>query len=207
MLSIALVNLKGGSTKTTSAAYLLHALTESGLRVLGVDADPENCSLVRWSDLADWEIPVVGMPVKDMHRRLASITDGFDAVVIDTPPMESGRGIVTSAVRVASHIVIPMSPTPMDFDRLRAVLDLIDDVASLRSEPAVVAVLLTRVITNSASVDVYSSAAREMVPVLSARVARLERFAQSFGNAVEIALNTGYGDALLELLSLEAAVR
>lgn len=69
MLSIAIVNLKGGSTKTTSAAYLLHALAESGLSVLGVDADPENCSLVRWSDLARWEIPVVGMPVKDLHRR------------------------------------------------------------------------------------------------------------------------------------------
>ncbi|WP_287003563.1 ParA family protein, partial [Gordonia sp. UBA7860] len=55
MLCIAVVNLKGGSTKTTSAAYLLHALAESGLSVLGVDADPENCSLVRWSGLVhEW---------------------------------------------------------------------------------------------------------------------------------------------------------
>ncbi|ATD70109.1 ParA family protein [Gordonia sp. 1D] len=203
MLSIAVVNLKGGSTKTTSAAYLLHALAESGLSVLGVDADPENCSLVRWSDLASWEIPVVGMPVKDLHRRLSSIADGFDAVVIDTPPMESGRGIVTSAVRGASHIVVPMSPTPMDFDRLRAVLDLIDDIDPLRGQPAAVAVLLTRVITNSASVDVYRAAARDLVPVLSARVSRLERFAQAFGNPIENALNTGYGDALSELLGME----
>lgn len=202
MLSIAIVNLKGGSTKTTSAAYLLHALAESGLSVLGVDADPENCSLVRWSDLARWEIPVVGMPVKDLHRRLGSIADGFDAVVIDTPPMESGRGIVTSAVRAASHIVVPMSPTPMDFDRLRAVPDLIDDIDPLRNQPAVVAVLLTRVITNSASVDVYRAAANDLAPVLSARVARLERFAQTFGNQIENALNTGYGDALSELLAM-----
>ena len=203
MLSIAVVNLKGGSTKTTSAAYLLHALAESGLSVLGVDADPENCSLVRWSDLASWEIPVVGMPVKDLHRRLASIAGGFDAVVIDTPPMESGRGIVTSTVRAASHIVVPMSPTPMDFDRLRAVLDLIDDIDPLRNQPAAVAVLLTRVITNSASVDVYRAAANDLAPVLSARVARLERFAQAFGNQIENALNTGYGDALSELLAME----
>lgn len=203
MLSIAVVNLKGGSTKTTSAAYLLHALGESGLSVLGIDADPENCSLVRWSDLGGWSIPVVGMPVKDLHRRMASITDGFEAVVIDTPPMESGRGIVTSAVRAATHIVVPMTPTPMDFDRLRAVLDLIDDVAPLRNKPPIVAVLLTRVIANAASADAYSAAASSMAPVLSSRVARLERFAQSFGNEIVNALNTGYGDALPELLALD----
>lgn len=203
MLSIAVVNLKGGSTKTTSAAYFLHALAESGLKVLGVDADPENCSLVRWSDLASWSIPVVGLPVKNLHHRLESIADGFDAAVIDTPPMESGRGIVTSAVRAATHIVVPMSPTPMDFDRLRAVLDLVDDVTPLRSQPPAVAVLLTRVVTNSASGEVYSAAANELVPVLPARVARLERFAQAFGCAVENALNTAYGDALPQLLDVE----
>lgn len=101
MLCIAVVNLKGGSTKTTSAAYLLHALAESGLSVLGVDADPENCSLVRWSDLAEWATPVVGMPVKDLHRRLDAVSEGFDAVVIDTPPMESGR----EAQRVGSRLI------------------------------------------------------------------------------------------------------
>ncbi|OPX09361.1 ParA family protein [Gordonia sp. i37] len=207
MLCIAVVNLKGGSTKTTSAAYLLHALAESGLSVLGVDADPENCSLVRWSDLAEWATPVVGMPVKDLHRRLDAVSEGFEAVVIDTPPMESGRGIVTSAVRVATHIVIPMSPTPMDFDRLGAVLDLIDDVGPLRTAPPVVAALLTRVVTNSASGEVYRTAANELVPVLPARVARLERFAQAFGCPIDDALNTAYGDALTQLLDMEVAQR
>lgn len=205
MLVIAVVNLKGGSTKTTTAAYLLHALSESGLSTLGVDADPENESLLRWGELGDWSVPVIGLPVRDLHKRLDAVTRGIDAVVIDTPPMESAKGIVTSALRAATHVVIPMSPTPMDFDRLGSVLEVVADVESLRAEPCTPAVLLTRVITNAASGDVYAAAAAELTSVLPARVPRLELFAQSFGQPVTNALNTAYGDALGQLLAMEGA--
>lgn len=203
MLVIAVVNLKGGSTKTTTAAYLLHALAESDLSVLGVDADPENESLLRWGELAEWTVPVAGLPVRDLHKKLHALTRGRDAVVIDTPPMEAARGIVTSALRAATHIVIPMSPTPMEFDRLTAVLDVIADVNELREMPAITAVLLTRVVTGAASGDVYADAISQSVPVLGARVARLERFAQAFGQPIAGVLNTSYGDALGQLLALE----
>lgn len=202
MLVIAVVNLKGGSTKTTTAAYLLHALAESGLSILGVDADPENESLLRWGELAEWTAPVVGLPVRDLHKKLHALTRGIDAVVVDTPPMESAKGIVTSALRAATHVVIPMSPTPMEFDRLGSVLDLLADVEPLREAPAQAAVLLTRVVTGAASGDVYADAIAENVPVLDARVARLERYAQAFGQPIIDALNTSYGDALSQLLAL-----
>lgn len=202
MLVIAVVNLKGGSTKTTTAAYLLHGLAESGLSVLGIDADPENESLLRWSELGEWAVPVAGLPVRDLHKKLHALTRGMDAVVIDTPPMESAKGIVTSALRAATHVVIPLSPTPMDFDRLGAVLDLISDVEPLRETPAVTAALLTRVVTGAASGDVYADAISDSVQVLAARVGRLERFALAFGQPITSALNTAYGDALGQLLEL-----
>lgn len=204
MLVITVVNLKGGSTKTTTAAHLLHVLAESGLMVLGVDADPENESLLRWSELASWSLPVIGLPVRDLHRKLAAVTRGVDAVVIDTPPMESAKGIVASALRAASHVVVPMSPTPMDFDRLSAVLDVIADTSSLQETPAVTAVLLTRVVTGAVSGDVYAELAADQVPVLRPRVARLERFSQSFGQPITDALNTAYGDAIGQLLEMSA---
>ncbi len=50
-LTIVVANLKGGSTKkTTTAAFVLHALAEAGLPALGVDADGENESLLAWSE-------------------------------------------------------------------------------------------------------------------------------------------------------------
>lgn len=93
MLVFTVTNLKGGSTKTTTAAYLLHALHEAGLNVLGVDADGENESLLSWQTLGDWPFPVIGMPVNNLHKQLPGIANNkYDAVVIDTPPMKEQRG-------------------------------------------------------------------------------------------------------------------
>jgi chromosome partitioning protein len=58
---IAAVNLKGGTGKTTTAAFAAHVLAESGISVLVVDADPQG-SCQRWTDSAGWQIPVVMTP-------------------------------------------------------------------------------------------------------------------------------------------------
>ena len=121
VLTIVVANLKGGSAKTTTAAFILHALAESGLSVLGVDADGENESLLSWSEAGEWSIPVIGMPVTDLHRKLPGVAgDRYDAVVIDTPPMKERRGVVASAIRLATHVLVPMAPTGMEYAHPRA---------------------------------------------------------------------------------------
>lgn len=206
MLIITLANLKGGSTKTTSAAFIAHALHESGLRVLAVDADGENESLVSWSEAADWPFPVIGMPVRNLHHQLPGVAgDRYDAVVIDTPPLHEQRGIVMSASRLSTHIICPMAPSKMEYKRLTAMTDLLEDVKDLRDTPPVFAVLLTRTVASAASPEVFRQLITEDgVHVLKPHVARLERFAQAYGDPVVDAANTAYGDALEELLSLDA---
>lgn len=209
MITIAVLNLKGGTTKTTTAAYLLHALHESGLRAIGVDADGENDSLADWQADADWSVPVVGMAVNNLHKQLPGLVDDrYDAVVIDTPPMREHRNVVVSAARMATHVVVPMAPTAMEHKRLPAVLNLLDEVSALRSDgrPPLFAVLFTRTVANAASTKVYRELiTADGVTVLRPTVGRLERFAQAYGDPVRDAINTAYGDALTELLDLEAA--
>lgn len=85
MLKIAITNLKGGSAKTTSTAYLAHALGLQGRNVLVVDADPQGSAL-RWSEVGEWETPTIGLPVKDLHTRLPGIVpDSIYVVIIDSP--------------------------------------------------------------------------------------------------------------------------
>lgn len=207
MITIAVMNLKGGTTKTTTAAYLLHALHESGLRSLGVDADGENDSLADWQADADWPVPVVGMAVSNLHKQLPGlVSDRYDAVVIDTPPMREHRNVVVSAARLATHVVVPMAPTAMEHKRLPAILELLDEVGPLRpdGQPPIFAVLFTRTVPNAASTQVY----RELITddgitVLQTAVGRLERYAQAYGDTITNALNTAYGDALTELLDME----
>lgn len=205
MIVIAVMNLKGGSSKTTSAAFLAHALHEAGLRVLGVDADGENESLLQWQSLGEWPFPVIGMAVPNIHKQLPGIAnDRYDAVVIDTPPMKEQRNIVLSAARLATHVVCPLAPTSMEYGRLPAVRQLLADATDLRNgEKPIFSILFTRTVANASSTEVY----REVITaegdhVLKVPVGRKEKFAQAYGLPIENALSTAYGDAITELLDM-----
>jgi chromosome partitioning protein len=207
VISLAVINLKGGTGKTTSTAFFGHAFHEAGLRTLGVDADGENESLAEWQSLADWPFPVVGMAINNLHKQLPGVTgDRYDAVVIDTPPMKEQRGIVLSALRYATHAVIPVAPTPMEYARLPAVRQILEDAAELRPDgkPPVCAVLLTRCVAGAASTEVFRKQIEEFgMTVLRPQVNRLEKFSQAYGDPVNGASNTAYGDAVNELLDME----
>ncbi|MCD2191730.1 ParA family protein [Actinomycetospora soli] len=197
---LALVNLKGGTGKTTSAAFLAHALHERGRRVLLVDADPQGSAL-RWSEDAEvWPVATVALPTKRLHQRLDDVAGGrFDDVVIDTPPLEENAGIVNSVLRVASHVLVPVAPTPIEVERVGAVAEAVEDSAAVRREGEAprMALLLTRTVPNASSTGVY----REVLTtaghrVLPGEVRRVERFAQAWGDPITRAAATAYGDAL-----------
>lgn len=199
--TVVVTNLKGGTSKTTSAAFIAHALTERGRSVLVVDADPQGSAL-RWSEDADWTIPVIRLDSPKLHRTLPGVAgDRYDAIVIDTPPND--EGIVGAALRVATHVVIPMAPTPAEYERLPNVGELIESVAPFRNDDPVTAVLLTRAIANAASTRAYRELVRDDgFHVLRTEVRRLERFSQSMGAPVDRANASAYGDAVDELLTL-----
>jgi len=202
-LTIVVANLKGGSTKTTSAAFVLHALQEASMKTIGVDADGENESLLRWSEAGERTIPVIGLSVNDLHRKLPGIVgERYNAVVIDTPPMKERLGVVASAIRLATHVLVPMAPTAIEYGRLPAIREVVDDTAALRTgPPPELAVVFTRTVPNAASTEVYRQVIRDDgVRVLAPTVGRLERYAQAYGLPIANAAATAYGDIVAELL-------
>lgn len=204
MITVAVVNLKGGTGKTTTAAYVAHVLHESGLAVLLVDADSQ-ASAVHWAEAAGWPFPAVGLPTRTLHRDLPGIAGTrYDAVVIDTPPLEEQRGVVVSALRAATHVLTPCAPTPIEYERLAAVRAAVADVADLRPDGRlpVMAVLLTRTVPSAASTGVYRDLIAEDVPVLRVTIGNRQQFAQAYGQPITRASATGYGDVVTELLHL-----
>jgi chromosome partitioning protein len=186
MRVITVANLKGGSGKTTTAVFLSREWELQGRSVLLVDADPQGTAL-RWSEQAEWSVPTLALPVRDLHKRLRGITgDRYDLVVIDTPPLDEKAGIVYSALRAADTVVVTMAPTMAELDRLPDVWSAIEEVAPLRDGPALeVAVLLNRTVPNAASTDVI----RQQIAdgghtVLESTIPRREAFAQAFGAPV-----------------------
>jgi chromosome partitioning protein len=188
MLSIAFVNAKPGTGKTTSAVWLAHAFHEAGHGVLLVDADPAASSL-EWSDLAGgFPFRVAGLPVRDLHRRIPDFARPDDVVIIDSGQLEDHAGIARSALRFADEVVIPCAPTVVEISRTAPMRNEVEDINAGRPVPARCCILLNRTITGTNSI----TAAREALSaagfaVLGMTVPRLEIFAQSYGAPVDSA--------------------
>jgi chromosome partitioning protein len=180
-MRLAMISTKGGTGKTTSAVFTASVLHRQG-RTLAIDADPQG-SLLSWSSGGGLPFTVVSLPVKDIHRRLPDLASDYEHVVIDTPPGE--LGIIRSAVLAVPLVVVPVSATGLDIDRLRPTWDLLADLEPTHPLGLEVAVLLTKVRRGTRS----RREAREVLtelgyPILDTEIPLAESpYAVSFGAA------------------------
>jgi chromosome partitioning protein len=179
---LAFVNLKPGTGKTTSAVWLAHAFHERGLPVLLVDADPA-ASALEWSDLADgFPFRIVGMPSKEIHRRVPELARPGEVVVIDAPQMEDHKGIARSVLRLADELIIPVAPHGIEINRMAPVADEIEDIQPLRDRPARVSVLINRINRSSTThIETREDLTEDGWHVLTMMIPFVNRYSQSFG--------------------------
>lgn len=176
-MRIAIANLKGGTGKTTTAVHLAAGLTGDS-RTLLIDSDPQQSALA-WSETAgELGFPVIGLPVRDLHRRVPELATDYRHIVIDTPPADPA--IVRSALLCVEEVIVPLGPTPLDLDRLGATLDMVAEIEALN--PVRLRLLLTRVRRGTRSARETRAALQEIgMPVLDAEIPLLEAIGLSFG--------------------------
>ncbi len=142
---------------------------------------------------------MVSLPVRDLHRRLPQLADGYTHLVLDTPPGDPA--IVRSALMASEVALLPIPPSLMDLDRLRPTLELLAEVEPLNTLS--VQVLLTRVRRGTKSAKAARDVLAELgLPVLEAEIPLREGYATAFGLTPE---DLGeYEAALDELLGVRA---
>lgn len=183
-MKVAVTNLKGGTSKTTSAFFLAAAFAWRGKTLL-VDCDPQASSL-SWAESAEEDggslgFSVMGLPTRDVHRKLKGFEGDYEHIVLDTPPGE--LTIARSALLAADVALVAVQPTAMDLDRVMPTLELIAEVEPVND--LTFYVLLARVRRISREGRDARQAMEEMgFPVMQTEVPQLGFYSDAFGEVV-----------------------
>lgn len=113
MRTIAFINQKGGTGKSTLAACLAVAAKDAGERVFLIDMDPQK-SLTKWGHRRqEKDLPVEVVSPAKLPSVLTALARGHvSLVVIDTPATDSPAA--DAAMACADLCVIPARPTIFD---------------------------------------------------------------------------------------------
>jgi chromosome partitioning protein len=125
---ITIAQQKGGSGKTTLAANLAVSLSSKHkLKTTILDADPQG-SLGKWFIQRESRLKeknLIEMKTSSLwgvQYESNSLKDKTDIVIIDTPPKIDADG--RPAIQIADLILIPVSPSQVDFWATESIIDL-----------------------------------------------------------------------------------
>lgn len=175
---IAFLNQKGGVGKTTLTIHIATALALQGRRVLLVDADPQGSAL-DWADCRDGDplFPVIGLPIKTLHKDIPAHAQNYDDIIIDGAPRVNE--LARSAIMAADMVIIPVQPSPYDVWAAKEIVELLHEASAFK-ETQKSAFVINRKITNTAiGRDVSQALAEFELPVLKAAVSQRVIFAES----------------------------
>ncbi|EAO9548510.1 chromosome partitioning protein ParA [Salmonella enterica] len=120
---ISLLNGKGGVGKTTTSINIATSLSRAGHNVVVVDTDPQ-ASIGNWYEedkcLFDLTFAESEKEVYKVKKQLSS----YDYIIIDGAAAISA--ISSAAVMVSDLVLIPVTPSPLDFAASTAILAVIE---------------------------------------------------------------------------------
>lgn len=147
MATIAMCNLKGGTGKTTSSILIGEGLRRRGKTVSIIDLDPQG-SATEWADAASDENTPLGFDVIPGNARSIRRLPAADFIIIDCPP--GNAQLIDAAIAAADRVIIPVSPSSIEVDRMWDALELSGDT------PATV--LLTQAVLSTRSLAALEEA-------------------------------------------------
>lgn len=196
---ISVATLKGGVGKTTIAMNLGTCFHQMRLRVLLVDANPEQNSLSQWAAYAEQnghDVPaVVGIDGKRLRKELEKLGRGFDVVIVDSAP----AGVDARAAMVCADLVImPVTPGAQEVWTLDKTIAVLEEAQALRPE------IKARLLFNNAERTQLSTKAHQSlesvgVPLLSAVLRHRVTFGEAMASGQGVVTYEPQSDAAAEV--------
>lgn len=181
---ISVVNLKGGSGKTSTIINLGGVLREKGLKPLLIDCDPQQ-SATRWATQGGKDFPfhvapiVIGKHVRQFKDKLQQLTAEHKAnvVLFDTPPALANEALV--AALLSDVVMIPVGASPLDLWATEESLKVVKEVrAEVKGEKPKVVIIPSRLLPQTLLAREIKSVLKkfnELVgPSITSRIAMVE---------------------------------
>ncbi len=131
MSIISFSNLKGGVGKTTTAVHFIFWLaTMKSKSVAVIDADT-GASATAWIEAMNLDVSLHPISKADEIAELATeIEEDFDYVIIDSAGTDK-EGL-RSSLLVTNTVIIPISPSPLDFLQSESTIKIIHQTQRAR---------------------------------------------------------------------------
>lgn len=202
---IAILNSKGGAGKSTISSNVARCLQMMGKNVLIADSDPQG-TLRDWrqADHEDIQPSVVGVDRPTLHKDLPKISTAFDFVIIDGAAKL--QEMVSSSVKAAHTIIIPVQPSAADVWGCRDLVSLIKARQEVTEGSPKAIFLINRQIKNTnLARDIIELINEFEMPTFKSRTSQLVVYAEalSAGSTVLDADPTGAASKEIKDLSKE----
>ncbi|TCQ91876.1 MULTISPECIES: ParA family partition ATPase [Rahnella] len=159
---ISFLNGKGGVGKTTTSINIATCLARQGHKVVMVDTDPQG-SISNWYDERKCQFDLAEAASEKEVYTVRKQLKEYDYVVIDGAAAISA--ISSAAVMVSDLVLIPVTPSPLDFAACGAILAVVEARENL--QPVIARFLITKKVASAKMLEVLKeSIADTGVPAL-----------------------------------------
>lgn len=206
MPTIAVLNQKGGSGKTTIATHLARAYQLQGHSVLLIDSDKQGSA-------RDWRAadennttPVIGLDRTSLDKDIKSLGK-HDYIIIDGAPQATE--IALAAIRASDFILIPVQPSPYDLWATANLIELIHQRIGVTEGKLKAAFVISRLIKNTKIGEEVANVLNEFdLPVLHSRIVQRICYpnSASLGKTV-FETERSKSEAILEIQSLAEEIQ